>query len=61
MHATVARYNNVSRYARLFFYESSVAEDANDSGPEVEGNMIVRLFEASLVIYHITGRNIKEA
>jgi hypothetical protein len=59
MHATLARYNNVPRYAN-FFYESNVAEGANDSGPEVEGNMIVRLFDASVVIYHITGRNINK-
>lgn len=61
MHATVTRHNSVHRYAIFFCYESSVAEDANESGPEVEGNMIIWLFEASLFIYHATGRNIKKA
>jgi hypothetical protein len=32
-----------------------------NSGPEVEGNMIIWLFDASLFIYHATGRNIKKA
>jgi hypothetical protein len=35
--------------------------DANESGPEVEGNMIIWLFEASVFIYHATWRNIKKA
>jgi hypothetical protein len=45
----------------IFGYESSVVEDANKSGSEVESNMIIWLLEASVVIYYATGRIIKKA
>ena len=60
MHGTVARYN-LYIDMRIFCCESGVAEDANESGPEVEGSMIIWLFEASVFIYHATGHHIKKA